>query len=276
MEKERNPTVGELVDQFIVEYWRKHEQTDASKYTLEKDYLTVFKQLPQWVELSEQVIMAAIDSTEPNSRARQRYCLALGLLAKQAKINFDPKPYRGKYQPKERKPPTNEEIIESWEKVQQKSKAWGNVMALIATYGFRAHEVFFLDFVRYPVLRVNEGKTDARDAYAYPREWCRLFKLEEITSETLPNCSGSHADIGHRVTTQFRRYELDFRPHDLRHAHAIRMIQYKVPVEIAARYHGHSTTVHTRTYQRWLRQEMLDEIWEESTTSSLAGVLPKS
>jgi integrase len=264
VEKNRQPTVAELVDQFVREYWRKHEQTDAAKYTLEKDYLAVFKRLPQDIELSEQVIMSAIETTEPNSRARQRYCLALGLLAKQANIPFDPKPYRGKYQPKERKPPTNEEIIVAWEKVQQKSKAWANVLALLATYGLRAHEVFFLDFARYPVVRVNEGKTDARDAYAYPREWCKLFNLEGITRESLPHCTGTHADIGHRVTTQFRRYELAFRPHDLRHAHAIRMIQHNVPVEIAARYHGHSTTVHTRTYQRWLRQEVLDEIWEGS------------
>jgi integrase len=260
-EIELTPVVGDVTAQFVRDYWLTHERTPASETTLRDSYLEYFKKLPQKIPLTLELMVGLVEETKPNSRQRQKVCLALGQLAKLANIPFDPKPYWGNYQPKERNVPTDDEILQAWEKVNSKNIPWSNVLLLLAVYGCRAHEVFYLDMTRFPILRVTEGKTGKRDVYPYPKEWLNFLEQPVI----LPQCSHpSHRELGHRVTTQFRRYELPFRPHDLRHAHAIRMIGYRVPVEIAARYHGHSTQVHTNIYQRWMSQQTLDQTWLET------------
>ncbi len=269
---QKRDTCGHWIKQFEKDYFVRRPLTDASRYTWEKDYQVPFKKLPQEEPLTKEILVETIAQTEPDSRARKRYCLAFSALAKFADIPFDAKRYRGNYQSAEREIPKEEEIIRAWDSIT--NPAWKNVVALIALYGLRAHEVFFLDFARYPILRVTEGKTDDRDVYPYPVEWCELFKLEGIGKDNLPECNGTHTDLGHRVTTQFARYKLPFKPHDLRHAHAIRMISYRVPIEVQARYQGHSVAVHTRTYQRWLKQEHLDKEWEKSIGVGQASPKP--
>jgi integrase len=265
-----NDTVGSWVDRFEKDYFTRRQRTPQSEYTFKKDYATPFKRLPQAEELTIKVLKEGIESTEPDSRARKRYCLAYEALAKLAGIEFDAKRYRGNYKAGERTIPTDEEIVAGWEKIPYPQ--WRNAYGILACYGIRAHELFFLELKRFPILRVTEGKTGARDVYPYPVEWIDLFHLRPEME--LPECQGSHADLGHRVATQFRRYELGMKPHDLRHAHALRMIKHGVPEAIAAEMQGHDTVTHTKTYQRWISQEQIDEAWAE--TSGAKQVSSKS
>ncbi|MEO0408085.1 MAG: tyrosine-type recombinase/integrase, partial [Cyanobacteria bacterium P01_A01_bin.135] len=58
--------------------------------------------------------------------------------------------------------------------------------------------------------------------------------------------------VGQKVTTQLRRYNLPFKPYDLRHAWAVRTIHVGLPDTVAAQMMGHSVAIHTQTYHRWI------------------------
>ena len=60
------------------------------------------------------------------------------------------------------------------------------------------------------------------------------------------------SNIGKRITDQFKRYSLNIKPYDLRHAWAVRTIFYDLPDTVAARMMGHSVSLHTQTYHHWI------------------------
>ena len=55
-----------------------------------------------------------------------------------------------------------------------------------------------------------------------------------------------------KITDQFKRYSLQIKPYDLRHAWAVRTIFYDLPDTVAARMMGHSVSLHTQTYHHWI------------------------
>jgi len=59
-------------------------------------------------------------------------------------------------------------------------------------------------------------------------------------------------NIGKKITDQFKRYSLQIKPYDLRHAWAVRTILYDLPDTVAARMMGHSVSLHTQTYHHWI------------------------
>ena len=92
----------------------------------------------------------------------------------------------------------------------------------------------------------------------YP-EWFEEWKLYEPVD--LPRISGkTNGDIGHRVSTQFRRYNL-CKPGDLRHCWAIRSMGF-MPDAMAARMMAHTTQVHNQTYKRWLNENQEDQFYK--------------
>lgn len=107
-------------------------------------------------------------------------------------------------------------------------------------------------------------KTGSHEVWPFVPDWIDLFCLRQallppvntdLTRTTLQR-------IGQQVTRQFKRYDLPFSPYDLRHAWAVRTIHYGLPDAIAAQMMGHSISIHTRTYQRWIshrdRQQAVD------------------
>ncbi|MEO1149319.1 MAG: site-specific integrase, partial [Cyanobacteria bacterium J06638_22] len=53
-----------------------------------------------------------------------------------------------------------------------------------------------------------------------------------------------------------------FAPYDLRHAWAVRTLLFGWPVELSARQMGHSVDIHTRTYQRWISRERIQQVYD--------------
>ncbi len=177
-------------------------------------------------------------------------------LAKFAKVDYNPKPYQGKYSPKKPQPrqiPSDADIVAYW--LTLENPGWRFVLGLIATYGLRPHEAFVVDYDRLKggdrILWVLKGKTGERRVWAFHPEWFDQFRLHD---PILPgvNLDRSNDKIGHSATRHFWEIGCPFKLYDLRHAWAIRALEYGLEDALAAKQMGHSVDVHTETYQLWI------------------------
>ena len=242
-------TIGDWVERFEAEL-----KPSVAAVTWKTDYQKVFQTLNPQQLLTEEVLKQAILKTAPNTRSRRRWCLTLGKLAAFAGLEVDFRPLQGSYsatQVDPRKLPTDEQIVEWFYKI--KNPGWRWVFGLLATYGLRNHEAFFLDTTELEqggyLVTVTEGKTDHRLVWACYPEWVKEFNLRQ---KVLPEVTGvDHAAYGQRVTHYFAdRLHLPFTALDLRHRWAIRTLEFGLPVELAAKQMGHSVKVHCETYHR--------------------------
>ena len=110
------------------------------------------------------------------------------------------------------------------------------------------------------IIRIlNTTKTGEHQVWPFHPDWVDLFELRKLGEDPtlLPNINRdlkntTLQNIGKRITDQFRRYKLDIKPYDLRHAWAVRTIFYDLPDTVAARMMGHSVSLHTQTYHHWI------------------------
>jgi integrase len=234
-------SLSELVQEFKADKLAQ----GISDRTWKDDYAEVLDKLPLDAELSTNTILDLVRSTEPNTRTRRRYCLALSALAKFAKLDIDLSQYIGNYSPSKVQPrdiPSDESIEEWYLKIP--NPAWQWAFGMLATYGIRPGELLSLNFDDLPILNVAGGKTGDRRVYPIYPEWFDYFSLADIK---LLNISNSD-----QCSKQFRRYQVPFSPYDLRHAWAIRSMEFGLPIELAAAQMGHSMAVHSQTYHRWI------------------------
>lgn len=205
--------------------------------------------------MSKDLLLEAILGTKPDTRTRKRYCLALGRLAEFAGIELDAKRYRGKYTPTKVAPrdiPPDNKIAFQFSQIPNHSWRWA--FGILATFGLRPHELFHLDLDKFEgnILTVLDGKTGPRQVWAIYPEWVKAFNLHAVS---VPNCTGkNNSDLGHRITNQFERYGIPFDPYDLRHAWAIRALEFGLDLSLAAQQMGHSVKVHTDIYHHWISE----------------------
>lgn len=187
-------------------------------------------------------------------------------IAKYARIDYDPTPYQGNYSPKRPRPrdiPTDAAIVEFWASLQ--NPGWKFILGLIATYGLRPHEAFQVDFDRLAsgdrVLWVLRGKTDQRRVWAFHPEWFDQFQLGEPVLPAV-NLDRRNDQIGHSATRHFWEIKSPFKLYDLRHAWAIRTLEYGLEDALSARQMGHSVEVHCDIYQHWLDEKIQQRAYE--------------
>ncbi|MBD2462202.1 site-specific integrase [Oscillatoria sp. FACHB-1407] len=233
-----------------------------------------------------EAIYATVQATKANSRSRQICCTALGAFASFLDIELptDLKSFWGNYgvsQTQARDLPSDEEILAVYDTIP--NPTWRFVYGIMATYGLRNHEVFFCDYTalqqgnREASIEVlDTTKTGHHEVWPFYPDWVERFNLRQVelppvntdlTQTTLQR-------IGQLVSVQFRRYNLPFSPYDLRHAWAVRTIHIGLPDTVAARMMGHSVTVHTRTYHRWItrrdQQQAVEAALHRSQLASLS------
>lgn len=260
---------------------RDYLNRGKSEGTWEGDYLKILKRLPMGELLTVAHLKSVVDSTKPNTKTRKRACMAVGALARFAQIPYDPSPYAGNYGPNSVAPrviPTEEQIEDYWRSL--KNPAWKWVYGVIAAYGLRPHEAFFLDLAQVrekrPDLRVLEGKTGPRTAYPFPPRWTTKFSLYRPKLPMVVTENRSHEAIGHSATAYFGEIGCPHKLYDLRHAYAIRMIDLGVRTTYAARYMGHSEEVHQKTYRRWLEERDAASEWQRVTGYQVTPDTPLS
>jgi len=251
-------TIGDWIDRFELEY-----RDRMADITWKTDYRKVFIKLPADEPISIDALKRVLLTTKPDSRTRKRAAQAFTLLAQFAGLEADFKTLRGNYSASEVEPrnlPSDEEIARLWSTIDDPGWRW--VYGMMATFGLRSHEVFYLDVEDLArggsMIHVLEGKTGRRMVWACYPEWIDQFKLRE---RILPPVTGqTHDDYTQRVCKFFGR-TARFTALDLRHCWAVRTLLCGLPYEVAAKQMGHSVAVHERTYHRWITQDVHQRIY---------------
>ncbi|MGA7932527.1 MAG: hypothetical protein WCA35_03015 [Kovacikia sp.] len=258
-------TVADWVKRFAREY-----QSTIEAVSWHKDYESVFAKLPQDEPLTADLlkrVLLQVKDVRPNSRTQRRYALAFERLARFAGLDVDLKHLRGSYSPTSspdpRDIPSDELIAQIWQQITDPGWRW--VCGMMATFGLRAHECFYLDTGELQaggyMVAVKEGKTGHRLVWSFYPEWIDQFALR---SPVLPEVKGTqHIHYTQKVSEFFSRSKaIPFSPLDLRHAWAIRTLECGLPYSEAAAQMGHSVTVHEKTYHRWITRETRQKIFD--------------
>jgi integrase len=258
---------AQLVEQFRRHYQQKHKIKDSS---WDDNWARTFQRLPQNAPLDEVIILAVIETTKPHTETRKRTCQRLQALANYAGLKIDLSDRSGEYGRKSLTPrdlPSDEDVKEWRDRVP--SPAWRWVYGMIATFGLRPHEVFFCEFNDEYSVRISaETKTGSRIAYAIHPEWVSEWGLMDICR---PNVTGKiPSDYGARNKRQFQRYKIPFPAYNLRHAYAVRVSALgDVSTAIAARWMGHSESIHIATYHYWIKDQVSEDVYRRRVLKKL-------
>ncbi|MBF2047291.1 MAG: hypothetical protein IGS54_08005 [Elainella sp. C42_A2020_010] len=250
------------IEQFREDFY----QRGRSETTWRTDYWKVLKHLPPNEPLSAKLLHQLVLSTQPNTKSRRRACMVAQQISKFAQLSYDPKPYQGRYSPRKPQPrniPTDAQIVEFWKSLE--NPGWRFILGLIATYGLRPHEAFLVDYDRLGqgerTLWVLKGKTGERLVWAFHPEWFDHFQLAEpILPEVTLN--RRHDQIGHSATRHFWELGCPFKLYDLRHAWAIRTVEYGLEDALSAQQMGHAVDVHCNIYQQWINRHVHQRAYE--------------
>lgn len=262
-------TCGYWIDKFRVEYFAANGNSITTQQTWKNHYQSCFDRLPQDEPLTREILVATAIQTEANTWTRQRTCQKFEQLAKLAGVPCDLKKYHGNYSSNSqviKQLPTEEEIIANREKITNPSWLW--VFGAIACYGLRPHEALFCEVEQTEPHRckILDGKTGTRLAYPLPVEWVKDWQLWEMNKPSIKTDGRTLKDVGGVVYKALKRYGVTFAPYDLRHAWAVRAaLKYKIPTSVAAKWMGHSVTVHLKEYQRHITDADHLEIFSKFT-----------
>ena len=259
-------SLGYWVEKFEVDYFNRRERNKQSQTTWNIDYNHIFKRIDSKENLTEETLIQLVLTTEPDTRQRQRAVMAVSSLAKFVEIEVDLKRYKGNYsylKNNNRILPTEEEIIKQYWSIS--NPHWQRAYGLMAAYGVSNHELFYVDLdslLKPPGHLVSTYRKEhygVRRIYCLYPEWYKDWELHKHID--LPKVTGKdNRDLGHRVTTQFRRYSV-CKPGDLRHCWAIRAMAF-IPDSMAARMMAHETQVHNKTYKRWIDENDEDRFYQ--------------
>jgi integrase len=231
-------------------------------------YLNRLSRFPEDQFLTPEVLIEIIEETEKTSQERDDICDVFQRLSDFCQLDYNLSLYKGKIRPgKERILPSDELIEETFNEISDPRWQW--FYGLVATYGLRTHEPFFLNIDGYTqngkFLEVTAGKTGPRQVFAYKPDWVEKFDLRNIKQPSFGEMK-TFSHYGSKFNYHMRRCaNLPFNLYDLRHAWAVRvMLRYSMKDTLAAKMMGHSTTVHTKTYLRWITQRDLIKAYLES------------
>ncbi|AKG21803.1 hypothetical protein [Calothrix sp. 336/3] len=249
-------TIGDWVEEFERDYFQRRARNYKTQTTWDTEYLYSFRRLPEESALTLEELNRAITSTEPDTKTRRRVCLALRSLARFSGLTLDISQLIGKYSPARVKPrdlPDDDFICQSFKKIPDPTWRW--YFGMVATFGLRNHEPFHLDlnsFAKNPTIApIMEGKTGARQVWAYHPDWVEKFGLTEFSVPDIKR-DRSNREIGGACSKYFKKQELPFTLLTLRHCWAVRTIEYGLDLSLASKQMGHSVNVHTNLYHHWI------------------------
>jgi integrase len=252
------PTTKYWVDRLHQDYLDRGKKES----TWIDEYWKVFKRLPPEAELTPALLHPLVLSSPVNTRSRVRFCMAIGVLAKFAGLDYEPSRYRGTYNSNATKPRTipEDDILVSWF-CRLKNPGWRWFYGMVATYGLRPHEVFRLELEQLrsgsPIIQVGQNtKTGAREVWAYHPEWFEQF---DLANPVIPPIAldRENRKLGESAADYFRETaRLPFVLYNMRHAWAIRAHRFGLTPTLAAQQMGHSLEVHNEIYQKWISRKI--------------------
>jgi len=244
----------------------------CSTQTWEKHWEgAVFSRMPQDAKLTSSVILGAVLQTRENSRGRRRACQALSRLAELAGIDIDLRPYQGRYglgQVQRRDLPTDQQIEDWYTAIA--SEPWRMIFARLVVFGLRPSEAFQFEMVDKYTARVMDAKAGAvRETKAFHPYWADRWPLVGEAPRVKWREAYKAKDLTERIRCGLQRYGVTCQRYDLRHAWCVRVsVEYKIPTSLAARWAGHSESVHNRTYLQWIRADQAESVYREMALRS--------
>ncbi len=133
----------DAIEIFENNYWVTHPKNRKTLNTWDRSYFDLFKKLDVDAKIDNQSIIASIKKTEANTVTRNNLIRVLKAVCKLIDYKFDFSSYScpsNKIQRKERKIPTDEQIVRAWETMPDEATKW--VFGMVATYGLRPQEIF--------------------------------------------------------------------------------------------------------------------------------------
>ncbi len=150
-------------------------------------------------------------------------------------------------------------------------KRWQWMYKMILAYGIRPHEITncsFIDEIKLEVIsnKVRKGKPEKRIAWCCPEEWFKELNLEVIyrptqAVDTVAKAAAdylSHEKAAGRPGIRTRPARIPFSLYTLRHAYAIRLMNFGFTDDIGAKLMGHTVEVHNDTYRYWTNERHMD------------------
>ncbi len=262
--------VAAALARFETDYFQRRQRTVRSESSWKAAYRNYLNRLPQDQPVTVELLRTAILETQPDSCSRSRMCSACRKFGSFAGLEVNElASLRGSYsslKPAPRNLPTDDVIITAISEISHQGWCW--VAGVMAVYGLRPHEVFHIDTTdlesgKSLMIYVKDNtKTGARSVLPLHREWVEILQLRQKYFPSINTVGKCNKKLGEKVGKAFRRYRLPFRPYDLRHAWAVRAIGYNFPVSESARWMGHSVTMHTTIYQKWISKDVTLAIYE--------------
>lgn len=265
-------TVNKAAELLKEKHFSKIKQpTPTNHETWSKNYVTYLNKITTDYGnkiLTVELLRRVIELQPENSYPRKKTCEIFKLLAACAGIKeVDFSDLAGSYSsnhPAPRDLPSDDLIVECFFKI--KDPAWRWAYGMVATYGLRPHELFYLDLQHFSetgqMLYILDGKTGAHEVWPFNPEWVELFNLQEVNLPKVHPCETNTA-YGRRCWYYLRDKEnLPFNLYDLRHAWAVRAMKLGLSDTLAARQMGHSVAIHTRTYLHWINRRDQQEAFD--------------
>jgi len=269
-------TWKEVILLYEEHYWITHAKNRKTLNTWDKSYADLFKKLDLDAVVSNDSILRAIKKTEANTVTRHHLIRVLKALCKFIDFKFDLSAYtcsQAKIQRKERKIPTDDQIIKAWETMPDDETKWA--FGMIATYGLRPEEIFINPHLQEyidPSNTINifhvdkDCKTGERKVLPLKPEWVELFDLKNL--KPLVTNAKKLETIISWLNKKFRRSpDWKMGAYNLRHSYAIRGHKYGIPVADMARYMGHDIETHVKEYQRWIGIDTMIDVYLEATSA---------
>lgn len=279
------PLAGPIIARFERWYFDRNGQSNNTRSTWETDYWEVYKRLEPGSPLTQEVIEDLIRRTEPNTRTRKRYCMALKRLAEFGELPVNIKriqELKGNYGAQSVEPRellSDERIERIWEQIEEPwLKLW---WGYLATYGLRNHELYYLDNQdvlngghTVTIKRYTKTKRQ-RIAYPLPRRWVDQFDLRKsIDLEPTPGVLNKR--LGEKISKTFQSRNLPT-PYTLRHCWRERAIRQSINPSVAARSLGHSVAISQQHYTTWISEQTCEETFQRAEEMGRnAGSTPHS
>jgi integrase len=260
--------IAKFEKDFFCDLIEDRERASGRLTTWKSAYLPYLRRLEEIAgedTLSVAVLTAALETYKPGSRSKQ---IASGVFARLARSACIQLPCEwgmdaGDWTPPQKaskETPVNESVIISCLNKIPNQK-WRNVFALMAVYGLKNYEPFFIDLQHLQSSQSLTAKVqaiemnDARLVWPAPPDWAKKFgiesicKLDDLPSVTTDLSVTTLQQIGRRCAEQFKRYGLPLTPSSLRHSWGKRAIAYGVPDTLAAQMLGIDIAKYALSYR---------------------------
>jgi hypothetical protein len=284
-------TVGEYFKIYQEEFFptKGRRQTKRQQIAMFKSHEgRIKKYLPFDSILTKDLITEGFKNTPPSSAVRANLWDALVSFCRVIGFEYDKfDKFKCTYEYKSRDIPDDQAIIDGWAKMKvppqrQDVRFLGNedcynwAYGILATYGLRPHEILAIDcqksfkpprYALYIDSTITDGtKTGNRVVYPLPPDWVEFFDLSNVKNtlfiDNINRNINFLPEMSNYLSRRFRTREVGFQPYDLRHRYAIRGHELGVPIDDMSRWMGHNIQTHTRTYQKWMKEETSQIIFD--------------